>query len=406
MTTQDFIQKYGEEQQEVTKNYTTKSVGKSYHVNDSFIEFCDNAFDAKIQGKPTNIVIDIDNDTKTITVVDDGCGIKNEKLLFRLGGTDKDGQGKIGKYGIGVPGAVAGLATKCRYNQGVPVEVVFESAYNGSKFVKHVLFNTKGEQIIGKAEHFSCEKEQHYTIVKFTNVYMPQIIDLIAALEQTFEEALKNNIHIIVNGRELGKSSKPTFTGEEIEEKINVGNFTVYVKWRISSSDSSDEREFEKSGIRIYDKKTGRLLGINTKYWEWFAGRNAQQNICGIRIGIYIESSIECYDKFGVLPTKNGIAYKKYCKDPDFKELSERLREIYRKASHTSASSSDFETITLGARSFQPTASKLLTPFVEIDSNTVMFRRKWSNDEIANFINDYINLKRKVEKKELKTSKR
>lgn len=405
MTTQDFIQKYGEESQEVTKNYTTKSLGKNYHVKDSFIEFCDNAFDAKNEGKPINVLINIDNDSKTITIMDDGCGIKDEKLLFRLGGTDKDGQEKIGKYGIGVPGAVAGLATKCRYNQNVPVEVVFESARNGSKFVKHILFNTKGEQIIGKAEHFSCDRSDHHTKITFSNVQMTQHKEIMDALELTFEEALKNNLNIVYNERTLGKTNKKTFTGEESEERINVGNFVVYVKWRISSSDSSDEREFEKSGIRIYDKKTGRLLGMNTKYWDWYAGRNAQQNICGIRIGIYIESSIECYDKFGVLPTKNGIAYKMYCNDKDFKELAERLREIYKKASNTSPSASNFETITIGSRSFQPTASKLLTPFVEV-GNTVMFRRKWTNDEMANFINDYINLKKKLDKKETKTCKR
>ena len=43
MTEQEFITKFGEESQEVTKNYATKSLGTNYDIKDAFIEFGDNA---------------------------------------------------------------------------------------------------------------------------------------------------------------------------------------------------------------------------------------------------------------------------------------------------------------------------------------------------------------------------
>ena len=49
MTEQEFITKFGEESQEVTKNYATKSLGTNYDIKDAFIEFGDNAYDARIK---------------------------------------------------------------------------------------------------------------------------------------------------------------------------------------------------------------------------------------------------------------------------------------------------------------------------------------------------------------------
>lgn len=393
-----FREMYGTEPQEVTPNYVTKALGKNYHVKDSFIEFCDNAFDAKLDNEQLKFNVTLDEENKTITIYDNGAGIKNERNLFLLGGTDKEGKEKIGKYGVGVAGAVSGLATKCRYNKNNSVEVIFESAREGLKFEKPILYTPQGEQIIGKAKPYPCDKSLHYTKITFKNVVLKQVSEVAEAMELTFEEPLKNNLLRINFGtRTLGQTMIPTFIGDEKEEKIKVGKFNVYLKWRINNSDSSNARDFEKTGIRIYDKKTGRLLGMGTEYWYWYSNRKAQQNICGVRVGIYIESSIECYDKFGVKPTKNGINYTLYFRDSDFNELTEKLADIYKKASKTTSSVFDNEAIIIGARSFQPTL-KLDLPFVEC-GNTIMFRKKLTNNEIANLINENLTLKKKLEKK-------
>ena len=41
---EDFINKYGNEPQEVTKNYSTKSLASNYNIKDAFIELCDIKF--------------------------------------------------------------------------------------------------------------------------------------------------------------------------------------------------------------------------------------------------------------------------------------------------------------------------------------------------------------------------
>ena len=97
--------------------------------------------------------------------------------------------------------------------------------------------------------------------------------------------------------------------GDEPIKTIKVGDFYVDVKYRIIGGEStnSKDRAFEETGLRVYDKGTGRLLAKNVKLWKWYGDKEAQQNICGLRAAIYIEGSIQSYTKFGVVPAKNGI---------------------------------------------------------------------------------------------------
>lgn len=48
MKLSNFIGKYGVEEQKVTKNFSAKSLGINYDIKDAFIEFCDNAYDARL----------------------------------------------------------------------------------------------------------------------------------------------------------------------------------------------------------------------------------------------------------------------------------------------------------------------------------------------------------------------
>lgn len=405
MNVNDFINKYGDEPQEVTKNYLTKSLGTNYNIKDAFIEFCDNAYDARINGEVLNFDIKIDTEAKTFTFYDNGKGVSDDKNLFKLGGTDKEkDNNKVGKFGIGVPGAVAAIATKCAANKNEIVESIIESSYNGKMFEKHVATCPNGETILGLTTYSDCSKSEHFTRIKFTNVELKSYTDVIDSMEETFEEPLHKNLNISFNGRQLGKSSIATFVGDEPLQTVKVGNFTVKVKYRIIGGESNDSKDriFDEAGLRVYDEKTGRLLWKSNKLWKWYGNKEAQQNICGLRAAIYIEGGIESYKKFGVLPAKNGIAYAYYYKDPDFAELSGVLQSIYNQASKTSSSTSE-GVITIGARTFQTTTMKISEPYVEVGKGSYLIKKKYTTSEMAQIINELITLKKKCDKKAQKS---
>ena len=66
MKIEEFIAIYGNEKQEVTDNFVTKSISTNYNIKDSFIEFGDNSYDARIIGKTLDSTIDIDNSAQNI----------------------------------------------------------------------------------------------------------------------------------------------------------------------------------------------------------------------------------------------------------------------------------------------------------------------------------------------------
>ena len=402
---EDFINKYGNEPQEVTKNYSTKSLASNYNIKDAFIELCDNAYDARIEGETLNFNIEVDAVNYKITFIDNGNGIIDDTNLFKLGGTNKeDDKNKVGKFGIGVPGAVSAIAMSCFYDNNVLVEVTYESACNGRIFEKHIAYTSTGEMTLGKTDYRECDNNIHYTKVTFTNVSLTSFADIIDSMEETFEEPLHRDLNISFNNRQLGKSSVRTFVGDEPIKTIKVGDFYVDVKYRIIGGEStnSKDRAFEETGLRVYDKGTGRLLAKNIKLWKWYGDKEAQQNICGLRAAIYIEGSIQSYTKFGVVPAKNGIKYSYYFNDPDFADLTAELKSIYGQASKSGPSTSE-GTITIGGRTFQTTTMKLGKPYIEVGPESYLVKKKYSTIEIAELINELITLRKKCEKKQVKS---
>lgn len=387
---------------EVTKNFVTKSLGTNYNIKDAFIEFGDNAYDARIEGKILNYDIEIDPESKTFTLSDNGTGIGDDTNLFRLGGTDKEYcTGKIGKYGVGVAGASSAIATQCRSDKSKIVEVIFESACNGRRFEKHVAMLPDGKTIIGKTSDEQCENNIHYAKITFTNVELElkTSVNIIEAMEETFEEPLQKDMNISFNGRQLGKTGKKTFVGDEQTQTVMVGPFQVKIKYRIiggsTPSSKAKDRSFDEAGLRVYDAKTGRLLAKSTDLWFWYAGRKAQPNICGLRAAIYIESSIEAYNKFGVKPAKNGITYAKYYStDTDFKDLRDALATIYNQASKTTPSSTE-TSFSLNGRSFQ-IISKLDKLYIMLAHGSYAIKKKYTSLEIAELLSKNIELENRV----------
>ena len=176
------------------------------------------------------------------------------------------------------------------------------------------------------------------------------------------------------------------------------------MKYRIigGESNSAKDRAFEETGLRVYDKETGRLLAKNVNLWKWYGKKEAQQNICGLRAAIYIEGSIASYNKFGVLPAKNGIAYRQYFKDPDFADLTAELNSIYGQASKTGPSTTE-GVITINGRTFQTTTMKLDKPYMEVGPGSYLVKKKYSTTEIAELINELITLRKKCDKKQSKS---
>jgi hypothetical protein len=403
-TIDDFIKRFGDEPQEVTKNYAAKSLASNYNIKDAFTELCDNAYDARIEGETLNFDIVVDNNNQTITFKDNGSGISDAGNLFKLGGTDKEeDKNKVGKFGIGVPGAVSAIVMNCFGDKEQFVEVIYESACNGRVFEKHIAYMADGVQTLGCTEYNECDNSLHYTKITFNNVILKSYSDIIDSMEETFEEPLHKDLNISFNNRQLGKTSTRTFVGDEHIKTIKVGNFFVDVKYRIIGGESTKDRAFEETGLRVYDKETGRLLAKNTKLWKWYGNKEAQQTICGLRAAIYIEGSIESYKKFGILPAKNGIAYSYYFKDSDFTDLTAELLSIYSQASKTGPSISE-NVITINGRTFQTTTMKLDKPYIEVGPGSYLVKKKYSQIEIAELINENIALKKKYNKKQLKSS--
>lgn len=400
----NFINKYGSEPQEVTKNYSTKSLASNYNIKDAFTELCDNAYDARVEGEALNFDITVDATNHKIIFSDNGSGITDDTNLFKLGGTNKeDDKNKVGKFGIGVPGAISAIAMSCFYDKDDIVEVVYESACNGRIFEKHIAYTSNGELHLGETTYRECDIDIHFTKVTFTNVSLTSFTEIIESMEETFEEPLHRDLNISFNGRQLGKTTNRTFVGDEPIKTIKVGNLYVDVKYRIIGGEStnSKDRAFEETGLRVYDKETGRLLAKNVKLWKWYGNKEAQQNICGLRAAIYIEGSIPSYTKFGVVPAKNGIKYSHYFNDPDFADLSEELKSIYGQAAKTSPSSPD-GVIKINGREFQTTTMKMKDLYTEVATGSYLIKKKYTTSEIVELINENIALRKKIEKKQSK----
>lgn len=406
-TIEDFIKMYGDEPQEVTKNFCSKSLATNYNIKDAFIELCDNAYDARLdcETETLNFDITVDNNNRTISFKDNGSGISNDENLFKLGGTDKEeDKNKVGKFGIGVPGAVSAIVKECFCDKEQFVEVIYESACNGRFFEKHIAYTSSGNNTLGRTIYKDCDSSLHYTKVTFTNVVLNSCSEIIDSMEETFEEPLRKDLNISFNNRQLGKTNIRTFVGDEHIKTIKVGEFFVDVKYRIIGGESNNvkDRAFDETGLRVYDKATGRLLAKNTKLWKWYGNKEAEHNICGLRAAIYIEGSIASYRKFGVVSAKNGIAYSYYYKDPDFVDLTAELKSIYNQASKSGTTIAD-NIITINGRSFQPTPMKMDKPYIEVSPGSYLIKKKYTTTEIAELISENIALKKKCESKQLKS---
>ena len=412
-TPKEFAKMYGFEQQTVTNDFTTNVISKDFHINDAFIELCDNSYDARNGKDILSVNINVDNEKHVITIVDNGNGVSDDSRLFQLGGTDKKKTTtQIGKYGIGVPGATAKIALECMFDKEFPVNIVYKSEHNGRGFIKNVAVFPNGITCLGKSIYFeSTGENSHYTAITFENVAFSdkEVCSLIDALDETFEIPMTRDLVINVCNRKLGESRKPIFDLESEATQIKVGNQIVDVKTKILVG--KEDRKFDDSALRVYDKVSGRLLAKSLQLWSWYANRKAQQNICGLRCGIFIDSSVESYNLFGIRNTKNGVTYKSYHNRPEFSDLSEELRKIYchgvqnkSKNGQKNVNEDGFYHIGNNSYQFVSPKTKITEPFSLVAPNTYIIQSlsKFHAQQIVELINRVVTLEEKLAKKERK----
>ena len=357
MTEYEFMDKCGYVPLAVTTDYPMSALSISYNVEDSLIEFIDNAYDARGEnfdyklGDKLIVNFNYDEDKKTLSVEDNGVGISNMENLFKIGGTNKSmSDNTIGKYGSGVIGATANIASACRCNKDENVHVRIETAHNGGYGFVDIIYTPSGSMVQGKPKKCKCDDcTQHYTRITFENVCIEgHNQDIYDKMSETFEETFKRGLVVTYNGRNIGENieGSVTFNGEEHEEPFDIKGMHIIVKHRTIANEMHDkkasDRAYRKAGLRVYDSTSGRRLSMDTDDWRLFCGKSAQQNICGIRVGIFIPSTKDAYQEFGIVKEKNGRSRKAICKDEAYEKLSKYLKKVYMEAA-THAIKKDLE---------------------------------------------------------------
>lgn len=94
-----------------------KMASTSGTIPSRIMELVDNAIDAKIEGKPLEVDVNVVKKGKKqyIEVMDNGCGMTEivARSFFRLGDSKKQGQKKIGRFGLGSKVAILGIGDSC-----------------------------------------------------------------------------------------------------------------------------------------------------------------------------------------------------------------------------------------------------------------------------------------------------
>jgi len=192
------------------------------------MELVDNSIDARVEGKKLEVEVNIvKRGTKHyIEVIDNGCGMDEitARNYLKLGKSEKNGQNKIGRFGLGAKVAILGLGDACEVtttpiNQPYGVDINF----NIHKFRDwKIQYETREE-----------EKKKHGTKVKITNLTI-RIGDvgkfgerLMQHFSKTYKHFIqKGDVIIRVNGEKVVPTSVELLEDfyQEFEFQINGKN--------------------------------------------------------------------------------------------------------------------------------------------------------------------------------------
>lgn len=199
-------------------------------VSNRIMELVDNSIDAKVEGKPLLIDVNIvKKGTKQyIEVIDNGTGMDEftARNYLKLGKSDKAGQSKIGRFGLGAKVAVLGLGDACQvYTTPIEQPYAVEINFNIHKFQDwKIQYQVKEEK-----------KPSHGTKVRITNLTI-RLGDI-----QKFSERLSQH---------LSKTYKHFLLKEDVVIRINGTKVKPAVVELLD--DFYQEFDFEIDGKRVY----------------------------------------------------------------------------------------------------------------------------------------------------------
>lgn len=362
---------------------------------DAIKEFIDNAIDARVGGG-VSVKLGFDDERHEFTCEDNGHGIKDMSKLLMIGGTDKrKDNDAIGKFGEGAVSAVATLVKEHRYSDNFPCIATYETACDGQRKEVQVCILRNAHKA-SKVKTELCPTEEHYTKITITNIDLRSCkARIIGELEETYEISMEKGIVSITSSdnegtRQLGHivHQDRTFVGDDRKDSCKCGKTNVYVLSRKVGKDLSSKKKetTEKTKLRFYSSSTFRLLCASTTYWKLFAKREVQPNVCGLRCGVFIETSEEAYKLFGMLAAKNNLTAKNYFEDDRFNDLKNILKRIYQENVSTTSKKEpkaeviDGKTITIVKEKIDGLFS------VSADGRTITMQAQYKDRDLKNLI--------------------
>jgi len=193
-------------------------------ISSRIMELVDNSIDAKLPNKKLVVDIHISKKGKRqfIEIKDNGFGMDEEKArsFFKLGDSQKQGKGKIGRFGLGAKVAILGLGNSAHirstpYNENYGIEIDFDINKFSTWEIEYKL--TKEE------------KSNHGTTIRINDITV-RIGDVNRFAERLSEQISKTYKHFILTGEvEICVNNTPVkpHTVELIDDLYQKFDFVV-----------------------------------------------------------------------------------------------------------------------------------------------------------------------------------
>lgn len=175
------------------------------------MELIDNSIDARVEGKVLEVEINVvrKKNKEYIEIIDNGHGMTElqARSFFRLGDSQKEGQKKIGRFGLGSKVAIIGLGDTCTVETS-PLDENYKVNIN---FDIHQFKEWKIKYHLKKDK-----RENHGTKIKIENVTV-RIGNIDRFVEKVAEQVAKSYKHFLKNGEVVIKINGKKITEKKIE---------------------------------------------------------------------------------------------------------------------------------------------------------------------------------------------
>lgn len=197
------------------------------------MELVDNSIDAKVDNKKLLVEINVvkKGSKQYIEIIDNGTGMSElaARDFFRLGGSKKEGKGKIGKFGLGSKVAILGLGNTCKVettpvDESYGVDIEFDiNKFKDWKINYEIIQNTK---------------RSHGTKIKIENITIRigNVKRFCQRLHENFGKAYKyhienDEVEILVNGETVEAQKVELIDGLYKEFDFNLSSGRRVYGW-------------------------------------------------------------------------------------------------------------------------------------------------------------------------------